>query len=611
MLIVLQLPLYSAVKSTTGSLGFDANNDQRLEMELTESGLKIHTAIHYPVQHVSSDITLSSNMLIVVDGTNGDRTITLPLAAQNAGRLYDIKQTTSISKTFIKTQANDLIDGSKGLVASGGKTGLRPQLKLFSDGTQWHCIGEGGEVSSVSSLGDGLDLSSGGPFYVEGNTEHAVLTLPNAQDHDNLVMEITNTSFSENLNLSTLENLIDGAPELTLTASSAGSLSSVKLMSTSGNWSILSSTIEPELIYNKPMVMRVDTGLQPGNTFRLQFYNSETQFPLWIDWGDGGAAELKGPDSINANDRAVISHTFPSDNALYQISIRPNMPQHRIRLDMRYATLGRILTDVQSWGHFVHSSIQDAFKDCQSMDISASDALRVGGSSRANGAFTNSISLTRTPRLHLPEVTALGSAFSGCSNLLIASDIHAPKATNITSLFNGCHLMTAMANLNFASATTITNTFKDCRSVRTIHHLNLGSLESMSTLFDPLITLITIDSLQLDSVTTGAATSFEGHPTLKSVSDLHMPKVSSLFKMFTNCSQLETITGLHSGSATNYGSTFKGCSNLISVDFQDTSSGKDFSGLFMDCPKLTTVTGLDTSEAESLRPCSIAAPAWF
>lgn len=160
-----------SVKSLTGNIVLDINNDGTSEVHLNSLGLAIGTglspsanlhlqgngiitndlvvgatagnstlevagSIGFGVQTVSTNVTLAGNSMVMVDTSSGNITVTLPSASSCAGRSYIIKKTATAYTLRLSASSN---------IDSGGPfdySGNLVYLKVVSNGTQWYFLTE-------------------------------------------------------------------------------------------------------------------------------------------------------------------------------------------------------------------------------------------------------------------------------------------------------------------------------------------------------------------------------------------------------------------------------------------------------------------------------------
>lgn len=216
-----------SIESTTGSIGFDVDNDQQVEMTLNATGLGIFTNpsanlnvagnaffseqlfiggdsgssnlnIHgnyaFKSVTVSSNITLSNSTLVLADSSSGNLVITLPNPSAHNGILYKIKKIHSSNDVFIIASSGNTIDGAHGFVLKANGLGA---LSVISDGDRkWYtqsslscnALWQPSELS-LAAWYDGFDIShmtleSGNVRQwndKSGNDHHALQTTTSKQ----------------------------------------------------------------------------------------------------------------------------------------------------------------------------------------------------------------------------------------------------------------------------------------------------------------------------------------------------------------------------------------------------------------------------------------------
>jgi hypothetical protein len=165
------------VKSRTGTINFDRNNDGISEMRLNSTGLgvgvspqsKLHVGGNAIItdsmsvgsstvgssslqvegtfgmsfQTVSSNVTVGSHSIILADSSAENLTVTLPDVNQvGSGRVYIVKKTSPLNEVSISGDAN--IDGLSGVMLTSGSMG---HLNIISGSGNWY-------IRSIS--GDGV-----------------------------------------------------------------------------------------------------------------------------------------------------------------------------------------------------------------------------------------------------------------------------------------------------------------------------------------------------------------------------------------------------------------------------------------------------------------------
>lgn len=159
----------SKIKSITGNIIFDSNNDGVSDARLNSDGLaigtnlnpsaklhidgdeivsgnltigntsgnsslEVHGSVGYGFETISSNTTLSNNSVIFADTSSDNIDITLPYAGNVTGRKYFIKKTSELNTLTVS--GNESIDNANSISMSSGNSGY-PSVSLMSNGTQW------------------------------------------------------------------------------------------------------------------------------------------------------------------------------------------------------------------------------------------------------------------------------------------------------------------------------------------------------------------------------------------------------------------------------------------------------------------------------------------
>ena len=98
-----------------------------------------------------------------------------------------------------------------------------------------------------------------------------------------------------------------------------------------------------------------------------------------------------------------------------------------------------------------------------------------------------------------------------------------------------------------------------------------------------------------------SANSMFSESGLVSVEGIDFGNVSTIYRVFYNCSSLVNISSLKTSNVTNFSEMCYGCSKLTKVPALDTSNGTDFNNMFKGCYALTEVSALDTSNGTDFR----------
>ena len=181
--------LSAAIKSNTGNIHFNSNNDSTNEMTLSSDGLGIGIAtptanlhvvgdaivtgklnvgssssasstlqitgtLGYSMQTVTENVTLSDTSLILVDTSAANINLGLPDPTNATGRVYIVKKIHSNNELSVY----GIIDNSNGYILSSGNTGY---LNIISDGIKWWIMERSAEVTvGISTEWTSSDVSA-------------------------------------------------------------------------------------------------------------------------------------------------------------------------------------------------------------------------------------------------------------------------------------------------------------------------------------------------------------------------------------------------------------------------------------------------------------------
>ena len=209
------------IKSTSGTLNFDRNNDNSPDATLNSTGfgigitpssnlhvqgntiisdkviigsstfsasnLQLNGSLGFSFQTVSSNTTLTDYSAVLVDTSSDNVTLTLPYAGNVSGRVIHIKKISTENVVTIYGAGN-LIDLSNYVYLDEGQ--YLPHVMLMSDGQQWYSL-------SAHSSGFVETLSMGNLllWYKFDDTSGTIAT--DSSNYNNYGV-LTNISFSSN-----------------------------------------------------------------------------------------------------------------------------------------------------------------------------------------------------------------------------------------------------------------------------------------------------------------------------------------------------------------------------------------------------------------------------
>lgn len=168
LLVVYQTFLLADVSSSTGTVGFDVQENGNREMVLNTTGLGIgvvpSTNLHVQgntifseeltvgstsvssnlhisgsmalsVQTLSTNATLSDHSLVLANTSSGNITLTLPSASTMAGRHYIIKKTSADHTLTLSGLLDEFVMGELTNASQGFSS-----CEVFSNGVQWYLL---------------------------------------------------------------------------------------------------------------------------------------------------------------------------------------------------------------------------------------------------------------------------------------------------------------------------------------------------------------------------------------------------------------------------------------------------------------------------------------
>jgi predicted esterase/PKD repeat protein len=452
-------PKVKVVKELRDELHFYEDRHRPWSLSLNTERLKMMEAPLLMHQHTSRGLTLSQASTWTVDTTSGDITLDLPWAINHKGQRYHIiKNQHDDHHILIRTRFGDRLDGQMSWILSTSSQEQKAHVELFSDGQQWWTSTHLGHWGAVQALdGQHINIEQSGTYYIHPQTTTWQVILPQARDLIGKTIELLNLSRLNDFVINTGLDTIHGQLDVKCLARTSGSGSKVVLQSDGKQWLVKQGLGQLDFDVDGSMRMLVDTSLVEGKQFWLQFHNDQTDFPILIDWGDG-TQEIRSNDTVNAGGRAQIHHDFSSHADTFIVTLTPLQPKHKVFFDMRYGKIGRILKDVLSWGHFEHVSLQESFKDCAHLNVSAIDPIRVSGTN-INKAFEKCSSLQSAPHMLLPNTETMLATFMDCVQLKSVPHLNTSTVKNFENAWKNCSLIESFPSLDMASLTTAKGTF--------------------------------------------------------------------------------------------------------------------------------------------------------
>jgi hypothetical protein len=182
---------FAAIRSNTGNIHFDSNNDSTNEMTLNQNGLglgvsspsanlhvtgntiisetlvvggtvntsnstlHINGSLAYALQSISSGSnTIVTSSIVLADTSTGDITLGLPILSESIGQQITIKRTSLLNSVFIGGGAGN-IDGYITRIISPGNT---TSLTLINTGTSWTILQSSAEITTEETASSNLFL---------------------------------------------------------------------------------------------------------------------------------------------------------------------------------------------------------------------------------------------------------------------------------------------------------------------------------------------------------------------------------------------------------------------------------------------------------------------
>ena len=154
---------YSDIKSTSGQIKFDINNDGQAEAILNSNGLglgsttpssnlSINGSVSYSIHQVSSNQMLGDHSIVLANTSSDNLLLTLPYAGNVSGQMITVKRTSNENDLYITS--SNLIDHD--IIINLSSSGDRlPWASFVSNGVQWYMTnleGDAGEFASSNLL---------------------------------------------------------------------------------------------------------------------------------------------------------------------------------------------------------------------------------------------------------------------------------------------------------------------------------------------------------------------------------------------------------------------------------------------------------------------------
>lgn len=203
----------------------------------------------------------------------------------------------------------------------------------------------------------------------------------------------------------------------------------------------------------------------------------------WQEVGGGGAS---GSGSIPPLADLNITITELPANAIIGLEIEPNNLQKFI---INNGLDRQRLIDIQQWGAVVWTSMENAFRGCSNLNITASDVPNLSGVNSFFRMFMNCSSLNGPSNIgswNTSSVTNMSLIFSGASSFnQYIGDWNTSSVTEIQSMFYGAvDFNQDIGSWNTSSVTNMAGVFSYARAFnQDIGNWNTSSVTNMDGMF--------------------------------------------------------------------------------------------------------------------------------
>lgn len=213
--------------------------------------------------------------------------------------------------------------------------------------------------------------------------------------------------------------------------------------------------------------------------------------------------------------------------------------------------------------------------------------------------------------LNTSSVTSMAQLFEQC---FVLTTYYIPDTSNVsdmTSMFAGCYALTGITSMDTSNVEYMSSMFSGCIKLPSFRmaELNTSKVKYMNGMFGSCNKLASVDFTGIDaSKVTTMSSMFDNCAALTTVvglGTLNMPNLTSMYRMFYYCGNLESVEmPVTSASLTDMSYMFRNCSDLKTLDLTslNTSGLLTLNSAFMYCSSLTTIdfTGLDLSKVTDM-----------
>lgn len=199
-----------------------------------------------------------------------------------------------------------------------------------------------------------------------------------------------------------------------------------------------------------------------------------------------------------------------------------------------------------------------------------------------------------------PENTSARGLCSYDTELVYAPAIDVSNVTDVSNMFGNCSNLYYVPAYSFNSLTNADEVFINCSNVVNLNlsNWNMSNIKQCLRLCRQCTYLKTVDVTGWDlsnyKYSTDSWFAYCSKLTeIKGVENWFLPKVTSLYYLFYNCSSLTSLNLSNWGisSVTNINSTFYECKKLVSLDISSWNlvNVNNASSVFYNCNELTNL----------------------
>lgn len=172
-----------------------------------------------------------------------------------------------------------------------------------------------------------------------------------------------------------------------------------------------------------------------------------------VDWGDG---------TTDTGLTGTITHTFAGGAGTYTVKISGIFP--RIQFNNSGDKLK--LLEIQNWGAIAWGNLNQAFRGCSNLDVTATDAPNLLNCTTLTQAFDSCTSLVGNSSFNtwdVSNITTLSRAFYLCTSLNFdIPDWDVSNVTDFGEAFNSCIVFNSdLSNWDVSNATQLDFMFRD------------------------------------------------------------------------------------------------------------------------------------------------------